>query len=377
MLLAGAKEPRQRSKLLDGLALVFLGISSLALGIYFWQVPTAQIHYIRNNSSPREKLTAIEEIDFINDFRSKLVGSVGTIATVVGGFVLFLNFKVAKKNFDLASRRLDIDAEKIADDKQVTETRLLSECFAKAVEQLSSDKVHVRFGGIYSLEQLTQNAPDEQWKIMEVLTAFIREESPAESQELKPSPTDVQAALTVIGRRDVQKEKPPSPVIRRVINLSSSNLAQAALFACSLQKADLSNSDLREVSFTAVKLNGAKLQKINLTKARIAGGDMSGCNLSNATLREAEIGGSSLKNADFSQANLRGARLTRLDISGAKLDGAELLGADLSQVRNLTVAQIENAYLCKTSLPKGMNQYSNRDCHHFPGRDSLSSTSTQ
>ena len=55
--------------------------------------------------------------------------------------------------------------------------RRITESFAKATEQLGSDKLEVRLGGIYSLERISKESPDDYWTVMENLTAFVRERS--------------------------------------------------------------------------------------------------------------------------------------------------------------------------------------------------------
>jgi Flp pilus assembly protein TadB len=52
--------------------------------------------------------------------------------------------------------------------------RRITESFSKAVEQLGSDKLEVRLGGIYSLERISKESPDDLWMVMENLTAFVR-----------------------------------------------------------------------------------------------------------------------------------------------------------------------------------------------------------
>jgi hypothetical protein len=42
---------------------------------------------------------------------------------------------------------------------------------------LGSDKLEVRLGGIYSLERISKESPDDYWTVMENLTAFVRERS--------------------------------------------------------------------------------------------------------------------------------------------------------------------------------------------------------
>jgi hypothetical protein len=41
--------------------------------------------------------------------------------------------------------------------------RRITEGFSKAVEQLGSDKLEVRLGGIYSLERISKESPDDYW----------------------------------------------------------------------------------------------------------------------------------------------------------------------------------------------------------------------
>jgi hypothetical protein len=49
--------------------------------------------------------------------------------------------------------------------------------YTKAVEQLGSDKLEVRIGGIYALERIACDSARDHPTVMDVLTAFIREHS--------------------------------------------------------------------------------------------------------------------------------------------------------------------------------------------------------
>jgi hypothetical protein len=115
----------------------------------------------------------------------------------------------------------------------------MTERFGKAVEMLSSNSMHTRLGGIYALERIANDSDKDYPQVMEVFTAFVREESPyppqdtdwgkvpesepvetgeraADSQSsfreswkvrqrfratIPALRTDLQAVLTVIGRR--------------------------------------------------------------------------------------------------------------------------------------------------------------------------------
>ena len=204
---------------------------------------------------------------------------------------------------------------------QISEEKQVSERFSKAVEQLGSDQIQVRLGGIYALERLAKDSPHDHWTVMEVLTAFIRETSSVNrdahltEEQRSPVTTDVQAALTVIGRRNTTSE--------------SGN-----------QKLDLS--------------------KINLSGANLSGAILSRAILFDAKLFYANPSGANLSSASFSRASLNGANLFRADLSGSIL-----LATDLRDTRNLTQEQLEGEaapLLCNTALPEGMDFKPDRDC---------------
>jgi hypothetical protein len=98
---------------------------------------------------------------------------------------------------------------------ELTEQGQVADRYTKAIEQLGSEKLDVRIGGIYALGRVARDSARDHPAVMEVLSAFIREHSrgpwpqpdhPA-SMELQPSTRpDVQAAATVIGRRDKERD---------------------------------------------------------------------------------------------------------------------------------------------------------------------------
>jgi hypothetical protein len=91
--------------------------------------------------------------------------------------------------------------------------------YTKSIEQLGSDKLDVRIGGIYALERIARDSARDHPTVMEVLAAFVRDHSlepwsslPAKDQSELDHPRrrtrpDVQAAVTVIGRRNVQHDR--------------------------------------------------------------------------------------------------------------------------------------------------------------------------
>jgi hypothetical protein len=200
--------------------------------------------------------------------------------------------------------------------------------FTKSVEQLGSDKLDVRLGGIYSLERLARDSHADRSVIFEVLGACIRthagryERHPGDASPFvqatgcTPSsvPTvDIQAAATVIGRRDR-----PAPPRERI--------------------------DLRQVCLPNVILDGAYLDGAMLDGAYLDGAELRSASLVDATLVTAVLEGASFDNSNVTGADLRLTDLAHSVFHDANLTGVKLFAADLSDA-NLVGANFTGAHL--------------------------------
>jgi uncharacterized protein YjbI with pentapeptide repeats len=232
---------------------------------------------------------------------------------------------------------------RINDRLQSSANQEMSDRFSQAIHHLASDKLEVRLGGIYTLESLAQESPREHWMIMEVLTAFVRERSLAQQEEirqqqrltgqrlsLRPISTDVQAVMTVLSRRDVSKDRPD-----RNIELRESNLRAADLIGVELWGADLWKVNLREAQLWQAKLAGAFLGRANLSNASLWKADLEGAYLWKANL----------EGANLEEANLEGANLEGTNLKDANLKQANLTNADLRSTIGLTPQQISCAII--------------------------------
>ncbi|PZV17510.1 MAG: hypothetical protein DCF22_03560 [Leptolyngbya sp.] len=244
---------------------------------------------------------------------------------------------------------------------QVANAKQITERFTQAINQLGSEKIEVRLGGIYALERIAKDSPKDHWTIMEVLTAFVRERSPVSilqnEDSIQPKiTTDLQAALTVIERRNLKKEEPHQRI----------NLSRVYLNRADLRGTNLSSANLRRASLHCTNLSGA-----DLSGADLSGADLSGTNLSSADLRGTNLSSADLRGANLS-ANLSfadlSANLSFADLSVVNFSGPNLSDADLSSfipgtaARNWTEEQLAATKLCNTRLPEGCNLNPNRDC---------------
>ena len=219
-----------------------------------------------------------------------------TLAQILGGLVLLYGLYLTQRRIVATEENV-----RVAQEGQVTER------FTRAIEQLGHKEMAIRLGGIYALERLAKDSKKDYGPIMEVLTAYVREKAPRkENHKPQPDekpPTDIQAILTVIGRRETTGGWD--------------------------DRLDLTHTQLVGVRLSGgANLNAAILIEADLREARLIAPRLAGANLIEADLRGARL----------IMADLRGA-----DLRGAKLAGADLIEADLSEAENLTAEQVKDA----------------------------------
>jgi uncharacterized protein YjbI with pentapeptide repeats len=279
--------------------------------------------------------------------------------------------------------------------------RRIIESFSKAVEQLGSEKIEARLGGIYTLERIAHESAAEYWIVMETLTAFVRErarwkepdavasetiarfyedKAPESSQANHEPATDIAAVLSVIVRRGDKirdREKTENwhfnlkrSDLRRVllrgahlegadldeVHLEGADLVRAHLEGASIPDAHLEGADLAEAHLERAYLGEAHLERADLRDARLEGANLRDARLEEANLVRAHLEGAYLGFAHLERADLRQAHLERAnlgyahfegaDLTGAHFEGADLTGAHFEGV-DLTGAHLERANLTK------------------------------
>jgi uncharacterized protein YjbI with pentapeptide repeats len=308
------------------------------------------------------------------DFSASLAAEQEIMRTAIqigGGLLVLIGFALTAWRIKVSDKQV-----KAIEDGQVTER------FGRAVEHLGAQRsdgwpnLEVRLGGIFALERIARKSEEDHWTVMEVLCAYVRENAPLkpgakpeetsgveeEEQEttgkpsLQPPRVDVQAALTVIGRREKRKE--PGQ-----IDLGGARLQQAHLNRAHLPSAEFGRSDLRGAQLQYANLEWASLWEADLRVAILWGAELRGSNLQEANLRAAilktaDLEGANLREADLRRANLKGAdlraNLDRANLQGANLRRAILQGADLRaanlQGANLQEADMRGADLWRADL---------------------------
>ena len=233
------------------------------------------------------------------------------------------NADAANKNAEAANR----NAEAANQNAETANQKQITERFSKAIEQLGSDKPEVILGGIYTLERIARDSEPDQWTIMEVLTAFVRQNAPVIKENESQSPEDqekllklkisIQACLTVIGERkhpDLENKY----LDLTEVNISGFNLKKANLYGANLYGANLTEAYLFRADLTGAVLYGAVLTGANLIKANLTEANLTKANLTGADLTEADLTGAYRLEPDWITEVL----LTEADLEGAILTGA-------------------------------------------------------
>jgi uncharacterized protein YjbI with pentapeptide repeats len=277
-----------------------LVVAGVLVVLALWLLPKWQV-------ARSQGLTTGNRFDRENEARK-------TLAQIIGGVFVLAGLYSSLQTFNLQQHTFDLQRE-----GQITDR------FTKAIDQLGAVEtgadgkpqinLEVRLGAIYALERVARDSRTDHWTIIEVLSTYVQENSPATNpaeageQHLR---ADIQAILSVIGRRDRSYDE-------QQVNLSHADLGGAYLDEAHLVEAHLSGAHL----------DGAHLSGADLDRSDLSGVDLHGADLSKADLRGVDLHGADLSKADLRGVDLDGANLNEAYLKGARLDGARLDGAHL------------------------------------------------
>ncbi|WP_063806780.1 pentapeptide repeat-containing protein [Streptomyces regalis] len=304
----------------------------------------------------------------ITGFRTMLVA-------LGAGAVAALGLYYTHKSHQHTEKLFEHTREKDREQAELTREAQVTERYVEAIKLLSSDNLPQRLGGIYSLERIMRDSEKDHATVVAVLAAFVREKAPAQEQDSEDAersvefspPQEIQAALTVLGRRPVREERFRIDLARtdlcgtdlsgarlanadlRRANLELANLADANLAEASLYEARLQRADLRAANLEGANLHEAHLERAILVGAHLRRAILMGAHLERARLPEAHLEGASLRGAHLERAELSGAHLEGADLMGAHLEGADMSEAHLQGAR-LFGAHLDEASLGGTDL---------------------------
>lgn len=154
------------------------------------------------------------------------------------------------------------------------------------IVEVTKPNLEVRIGAIYSLERISQDSPRDHIQIMEILCAYIKENSQAgqatrfpevsdynfrsqEWTECPPIRTDIQVALDVIGRRSVELWKLEREAGYR-LDLPNCNF-QNARFRKNWRSANFNRSIFEQADLRGGDFSDASFRHCQMSKCTFAG----------------------------------------------------------------------------------------------------------
>ena len=279
--------------------------------------------------------------------------TVRNLGLLIGGVLAFVfalwRGWVAERQAATAQRQAEIAQQQAA----TAERGLLNERYQRGAEMLGRDVLAVRLGGIYALQRLAAEHPEEYHvQIMKLFCAFVRHPTRSEKSETRLSPKithsprqDVNEVMRAIGtRNDVQLAIERQ--IQHSLDLHGADLRNQMLYDLDLSGSALTGANLSDTFLSKTNLSGANLFHADLSGAQIGGANFAGAIMAGVNL-------SHLKNCygtNFINAHMQGVNLTDANLSGAIVNGAMFHGANIAgakffdesgmMVEGLTLRQI-------------------------------------
>jgi len=288
---------------------------------------------------------AIDLVGSDTQHASEAVKSLLPIAAAVVGLPLIIwRLLILDQQTQISEAKAQIDRETYYTSIFAKSVELMG--FVRESKSIGADgneitrsvpNIESRLGALYSLERLLTESIRDQRAIIETLCAYIRENSPleipedeAEAQQflrgdLPPRPTrraDVQAALTIVGRRP------------EIIQLSAEREGW---------RLDLRNANLVAYDFSNLNYDNARFDNSFLNGANMSGARFVNCVFQGTSLRATKMKGVFFHSAIFDDCDVRGAEIEATDFSSATLVDTDLRDARVISL-NIKGANLEKAF---------------------------------
>ncbi|MFB7730712.1 pentapeptide repeat-containing protein [Streptomyces sp. NPDC056127] len=305
------------------------GAGLVVLGVVFVVLPGEVVDHDLAGAS----VAAQDRLKAVNDVRTTLLQVVGGLVLLFGAYATWRQLRVSQ------------------DGLRATQEGYVTDRFSRAVDQLGSDKLDVRIGGLHALWRIAEQSTRDREAIISIQAAYLRThlpwppggpESPAPDlpiNDIAPLETraaDAQVALTALGVLCQRREQ-------SWVNLSITDLRRAdcdGLWfpevnfdrAC-MEAASLYRVNLTQASLVSVNLRHADLTTAILRRARCVLADLRAAKLVETDLRDADFTETDLREANLRKANAHGAVFHRADLRMADLRGTDLSTANLVEAR--------------------------------------------
>jgi uncharacterized protein YjbI with pentapeptide repeats len=250
--------------------------------------------------------------------------------------------------------------------------------------------LEVRIGAIFALERISQDSLRDHIQIMEILSAYIRNnckreididfeidrinDAPDYPKRCTPLRADLWTALLVIGRRspsNIEYERSldsPYSIDLQGANFSGVNIdkidlrfsklnntvwSYAGLRWANFSGAHIDNGDFRRADLEYVNFNDSWLFDVSFECGSVAEGSfasayLSQCDFGKCGLEATKFSDTRIEFCDFRRANLGGASFGASRFFRSVLETAQLFGTDFSRVTEMDQKCLEGTLGIKT-----------------------------
>jgi hypothetical protein len=280
-----------------------------------------------------------------NNVRTTLIQAFGGILLLIGVVFTIGQLRISREQLRASLAQQEVSSELSRATLESSLRAREDEAWTRAIDQLGSESLPTRLGGIASLERLAASASSVRDVVMEVLTAYIRESVPradADSDENpgwwgEPSSTvavDVQLTLRVLGRlrpAESSSDEIDDATDRSLLDFDSTALRGAKLALGHYEGATFRRTDLREANLSGGFFEFAVFFRAIGMRANFAGNFVGATfvdsSMESADFHGADLYGASFANANLSRANFVNSNICEVDFSGALLDEADFTNA--------------------------------------------------
>lgn len=340
--------------------LIASGISVFVF--FFWFFPEIYIYSYFKHLTNKESLESIQTI------RTLILQISAGILALVGINLTWRRTKALDTQNQTNIDHLEELRKRNEQDKKSNDDNLILQQFSKASELLADEtSITARLSGIYLFEKIMNTSEEYHWQIIELLTAYVREKRDNKKYDLNlckesdhfnidrdndngpflytikysyefdedgnnipkykqyycvPVEKDIQAILTVIGRRN------------RKLQNEDGNVTNFYELCEELGKAILENNveEINRINFIFNKTNQIDLKNVNLYKANLCylhfeNSDFSATHLIHSDCEETHFEKSNLSRASFEYARCEATHFEKTQSTSAHFDYANCIGA--------------------------------------------------
>lgn len=218
----------------------------------------------------------------------------------------------------------------------------LSERYFKAIEHINAESMATRIAAVTTLEEIAKRSDEYRQRIFAILTAYIRESSPAPPEEGRR--VGVRAIsgghkgvsleqLTSSDRHEFARVEMEKPIPKK-----GQDIQLVVNILCSLPKPlgyrlDLSETDLSGLVFERGDLERAIFAGATLRRTVFAGARLSNADFDGAILNDSDFSGTVARSSGFAMVRAHRMHLDEADISNASFFGADLYDASMQKAK--------------------------------------------